>query len=339
MTLSNRQYRDIMKEYDTVRSANRAIAADRLETISREIPEIIRINEKMADLTGLRVRDLLYKEDRTDAKDAGDVRFREQMEELSARKKELLVEGGYAPDWLDPIYKCPDCQDTGYIGSKKCRCFMRRITELLYDQSNLKSVLQRENFTHFRTDYYPDRMTDEGISPRDNIEQVLRTAFDFIRHFNSEEPRDRNNLLIYGNAGVGKSFLSHCIADALLKQGFSVLYLSAHRLFEILADYTFRREEAEEAVNDLIFSCDLLIIDDLGTELTNAFVNSSLFTCINERLQSGSSTIINTNLSMGQISETYSERIFSRLAQYYIPLNIIGDDIRLKSALSSLDES
>lgn len=349
MALSNQQYRDIMKDYDDIRMKNYRLSSERARIAQAKIPEIREINEQMASLTGSRVRELLYRKedpnrpDNPDSPDRAAVEadHRQQIQALSAKKKALLKDHGYPEDWLDPLYDCPDCRDTGYIGDKKCHCFLDKITDLLYGQSNMDSVLAEENFHHFRTDYYPDRLEGESISPRDNMEEILQTSFDFIRHFGKESEAGRNakqkNLLIFGNTGVGKSFLSHCIADALLKEGHSVLYLSAHRLFEILAEHTFHRENADSSANDLIYSCELLIIDDLGTEMNNAFVNSSLFTCLNERLQSGVSTIINTNLSLEQISHTYSERIFSRLLESYIPLHIIGEDIRLKIALSSLD--
>ncbi len=340
MALSNQQYRDIMREYDMIRMKNYRLATERIQMAEEKIPEIRKINEQMAALTGSHVRELLYL-DQDEDKEALENAHRQQIASLSAKKKSLLVEKGYPGDWLDPVYDCPDCRDTGYIGNTKCHCFLDKITSLLYGQSNMDSVLARENFHHFRTDYYPDQLEGESISPRDNIDEILQTSFDFIRAFGKGPVKDRtlkqNNLLIFGNTGVGKSFLSHCIADALLKQGHSVLYLSAHRLFEILADHTFGRENSDSATKDLIFTCELLIIDDLGTEMNNAFVNSSLFTCLNERLQAGTSTIINTNLSLEQISHTYSERIFSRLLESYIPLHIIGEDIRLKIALSSLD--
>lgn len=337
MGLSNSQYQDIMRQYENIRQKNYRLASERAAEAARAIPELIDIREEMASVTASRVRKLLY-EDKTGKPEAASDPCVERIRALSGKKRELLVRHGFPADWLDPVYDCPDCQDTGYIGQDKCHCFIDRIRDLLYDQSNLKTILDRENFNNFRTDYYPDHLPGEEKSPRKNIEQVLRSSFDFIRSFDQNPPPVRHNLLIYGSAGTGKSFLSHCIADALLKQGRSVLYLSAYRLFEILADLTFGRNNPDSGKSSLIFSCDLLIIDDLGTEMTNSFVNSSLFTCLNERLQARRATIINTNLSLEQINRTYSERIFSRLMEAYIPLYILGDDIRLKIALSSLDE-
>jgi len=338
MTLSNSQYHDIMRQYEDIRLKNYRISSEREDEADRLIPELAKIREEMASLTASRVRSLLYEEKDGEGKSVPDPAI-QKIRKISDQKKALLIRHGYPPDWLDPVYDCPDCRDTGYIGHDKCHCFIDKIRDLLYDQSNLKAILDRENFNNFRTDYYPDHLPGEESSPRENIEQILRASFEFIRSFDQDPPPRRNNLLIYGSAGTGKSFLSHCIADALLKQGHSALYLSSYRLFEILADSTFGREKPGPAHSSLIFSCDLLIIDDLGTEMTNSFVNSSLFTCLNERLQARRATIINTNLSLEQINKTYSERIFSRLMEAYIPLHILGDDIRLKMALSSLDES
>ena len=140
--------------------------------------------------------------------------------------------------------------------------------------------------------------------------------------------------MIYGDPGSGKTFLSHCIAGEYLAQARSVVYVTAYTLTEIFSRRTFEKTPEARREYDDLFSCDLLIIDDLGTEFTNSFTQPSFFQCINERLLRRRSTIISTNLSLGQIKETYTERVFSRLVERYDIIHLFGEDIRMKKKIS-----
>lgn len=192
-------------------------------------------------------------------------------------------------------------------------------------------MLDRENFDTFSMEYYSnshiDRLT--GRSSREAIEIALKSCREFIDTFGTEF----RNLLLYGDTGVGKTFLSHCIAKELLEQSFSVIYFTAAQLFDIFAKSTFRREEEAGADCDHIYSCDLLIIDDLGTEMSNSFTNSQLFICLNERILRKKSTLISTNLSLEDLKNIYSERVFSRITSAYTVLRLTGDDIRIQKKL------
>ena len=152
------------------------------------------------------------------------------------------------------------------------------------------------------------------------------TAQNFVRYFDTEF----QNLFLYGDTGVGKTFLSHCIARELLNTAHCVLYFSAFDLFDLFAQSAFSKKADDRCSEDLIYDCDLLIIDDLGTELTNSFVSSQLFLCINERIMRRKSTIISTNMKLSDVSGTYSERTFSRIASSYQMVKLIGKDIRIQ---------
>ncbi len=231
-------------------------------------------------------------------------------------------------------YQCLDCKDTGYVGKDKCHCFKQSIVNVLYSQSNIKNAIKKENFSNFSFDFFSNDYVDEsiGLTPRQNMEKVVQTSKAFISNFD----KCFQNLLIYGNTGVGKTFLTNCIAKELLDCSYTVVYLTAFQLFDILEKNKFRNdEESEEIQNQFnyILDCDLLIIDDLGTELTNAFINTQLYLCINERYLREKSTIISTNLSLDNINIKYSERIFSRIISNYTLLKIVGEDIRLKKCI------
>ena len=161
------------------------------------------------------------------------------------------------------------------------------------------------------------------------------TALEFVDTFADEF----RNLFLYGDTGVGKTFLSNCIAKELIDKSFSVIYLTAHEFFDTMAKGKFERDDTAEEMCEHIFDCDLLIIDDLGTELPNSFTVSQLFLCLNERLLRRKSTIISTNLSLESLVEIYSERTFSRITSNYTMLKLTGDDIRIKKKLMNREEN
>ena len=175
-----------------------------------------------------------------------------------------------------------------------------------------------------------DRVT--GRNARENIQKIVDECLHFVQNFDMEH----DNLLFYGATGVGKTFLTHCIAKELLESAHSVIYFTSFDLFEVLSTATFGKKYAEDEVlqqHSAIFDCDLLIIDDLGTEMTNTFVTSQLFLCINERLMNKKSTIISTNLSLESLRDLYSERVFSRISSNFKMRKLIGKDIRLMKKL------
>ncbi|MCD7955441.1 MAG: ATP-binding protein [Lachnospiraceae bacterium] len=256
-----------------------------------------------------------------------------RIEEISSQKERLLKMAGFPKGYLEPEYFCADCQDTGYIGREKCHCFRQASIDLLYAQSNLRRSMQGETFSAFSLDYYPKTMTDPvtGLTAA----EMARRALQECRHFVKDFDREPGNLFLSGDTGLGKTFLSHCVANALLESTHSVVYFSAFRLFELLADASFGRTDENEAgeMDRYIYDCDLLIIDDLGTEMTNSFVASELFLVLNERILRRKSTMISTNLSLASIADLYSERVLSRISSNYRMLRLIGDDIRIQKRI------
>lgn len=325
MNLTIKQNDTISNIYNNRRLKNKALLNQRYEEVYSRIPEIEEINSKVAALSVEAGRKAIE----------GD---REALDNLSANlalltedRKIALIGAGYPVDYLDEIFDCEKCRDTGYINGKACDCLKKTVVNTLYTQSNLKEVLERENFDTFNFDYYDDNIVDKdtGKTALENIEDVVDYCHSYIKNFKNNS----QNILFYGKAGVGKTFLVNCIAKELIENAFSVIYLSAIQLFDMLSDESFKngKSSAYRSVSLAeILNCDLLIIDDLGTEMPTSFTTASLFNCLNERLIRHKSTIISTNLGLEDLQSVYTSRIFSRAAGNYKMIRIYGDDIRIK---------
>ena len=329
MALTNSQYDQIMRIYEQRQIDNEHRLREHYREAYARIPSLKEVDQSISSLGMDKARRLL--EGDLDALAS----LKQELARLTAKKQRLLTDAGFPADYLERSYTCPDCRDTGYIGTEKCHCFRKAVTDLLYLQSNLQEILEQENFSTFSTDYYSANHIDPvtGRSAKEAMQTALKTCRAFADHFSERF----ENLLLYGDTGVGKTFLSHCIAREVMDAGFSVIYFTAAGLFDIFAKCVFgRRSEEDEETLDHIYNCDLLIIDDLGTELSNSFTVSQLFVCLNERILRKKSTIISTNLALEDIQEIYSERTFSRISSNYILLRLTGDDIRIQKKLLNL---
>ena len=325
MALNNSQYDSIIRTYEQKQLHNRNVLDKRYETAYAKLPELKAIHQSISELSVKQARKLLEGDENALQE------LKTQVQALSKKANDLLISGGFPSDYLEPVYSCADCKDTGYIDNKKCHCFQKAVIDMLYTQSNLKHILQDENFDTFSFSYYSTNHIDPktGASSLANMQKAYMAARDFIDTFGKEF----RNLFLYGDTGVGKTFLSNCIAKELIDMSHSVIYLSSFELFDTLAKSKFGKDEAAGQMNEHIFDCDLLIIDDLGTELANSFTVSQLFLCLNERLLRRKSTIISTNLSLESLVDIYSERTFSRITSNYTMLKLTGDDIRIKKKL------
>lgn len=325
MGLTNAQYDLLAYRYDSKRRKAEYALDERIHNIYVAIPAIKEIDEQIASDSIRRAR-LAIKGDKS-ALDNID----EDNDALKKKKEELLAAYGYPADYLTAHYECPLCNDTGFVNGQPCDCYKKALSELIYNDSNLAGVLKEENFDNFDIDLFSDSEEDLddniNMTPRQNITRAVEIAKEFIEEFDERF----DNLLIYGNTGVGKTFLCSCIAKELLDSSHTVVYYTAYKFFKYLENDKFRPDEADETWrfgSDYLVNCDLLILDDLGTELTNSFTNSALYSVLNERGLRKRSTIISTNLKLADINSRYSERIFSRLSKDYTFLKIIGKDIR-----------
>ena len=321
MALSNTQYDEIMRAYDKRQLQNKFIHEKRIQAAYKAVPRLKEIDDSIASVSVKQAAKLMD----------GDTLALADLKAVIADYKEeraaLLEATHYPIDYFEPVYTCPDCRDTGYINGQKCHCFKQAIIDTVYSQSNIREILERENFSTFKYDYYSDSDINPatGLSSLKTMKNAVYECHRFIDDFENKP----KNLFLYGNTGVGKTFLSNCVAKDLLDSGHSVIYFTAFQLFDILSKGVFEKDSDAIATHQNIFDCDLLVIDDLGTELINSFTSSQLFLCVNERLIRQKSTIISTNLSVERIKESYSERTFSRILDSYTFINLFTEeDIR-----------
>lgn len=318
MPLNNMQYDSIIRTYEAKQNKNRHLLEERRSYVYEHVDGYRELDESISSISVEQGKKLLE----GDESALDDLHL--LLQNLSKSKESLLIAAGLSKDYLEPIYDCPDCKDTGYIEGRKCHCFRQAEITLLYEQSNISRMLERENFSTLSYEYYEG----EDLT---RFQNAVETCKKFTQNFRI----DYHNLFFYGTVGTGKSFLSGCIAKELIENGYSVIYFSAAGLFETLSQFSFDYKNKDElhGIYEDLFTCDLLIIDDLGTELTNNFVTSQLFSCLNERHMRKKSTIISTNLSLEELRNRYSDRIFSRITSNYNLCKLSGPDIRIYKKL------
>lgn len=320
MALTNVQFDTIMRKYEETQTINRHIHEERTAEIYEKVDGYRELCQSIASLSVEQGKKLLFGDENALNE------LKASIGEFKEKKKELLKKSGYPEDYLFPIYTCQDCKDTGYVDGIKCHCFKQAEIELLYNQSGIRDLLEKENFSKLSYNYWEGELL---VHYKENVNKCL----EFIHDFEQIHP----NLLMYGPVGTGKSFLSGCIGKELLEKGYSVIYFSAAGLFEKMTNNKFdynKKEEMKQFEND-IYKCDLLIIDDLGTEFQNNFTASEFFAILNQRHLNQKSTIISTNLSLIDIVNRYSERVISRIKEWYIICKFIGPDIRMIKKIQS----
>lgn len=331
MALSNSQYNTVMRQYEQQQLADRHEREERVAEVFAKIPRMEELQGEISTRAAACARRLL------DGDTGARRRLKEELADLKEERLALLRSAGFPEDYMEMRYRCPDCRDTGYADGHRCHCFERERIRVLYAQSNIQEVLERENFDTFSFAYFDDTRKISGLGMTEAA--YMRQVAERCRRFAVRFPNDGANILFTGSTGVGKTFLTNCIAKVLIDRYVSVIYLSSHDLFEIFSRYKFSRD-AEEDVEETyrhILECEMLIIDDLGTEVNNSFVSSQLFYCINERINRQRGTIISTNLSMNMLQDTYSDRVTSRIMSHYMHIPLYGGDIRMKKRQSSRD--
>ncbi len=270
-------------------------------------------------------------------------KLKEDFNKLKLKKENILSKIKIPTEAKAPLYDCSICKDTGFVTLENnrtvlCNCIKQKIFDIDFNKANIGN-LEKENFDYFDESLYSDEVNEKKynakISPRENIINIKNIVLNFIENMDNPEEK---NLLFIGNTGLGKTFLSNCIAKEFLSKGKTVLYQTAPIMLDNIIDYRFGKSDLKE-VYDNIINVDLLIIDDLGVETLNSVKISELTNIINARNLPTNNlikkTVISTNLNMNNLFDRYGERIFSRLASYYNVCRFFGEDIRINKVLSA----
>ncbi len=311
----------IKKEYETKKRNAIADAEQRTANIHLQYPDIKEIDEKLR-MTGVNIMQEAMK---------GREGLKERLQNLQnentslqEERKKLLSRHNLPLDITDVKYECTECNDTGYVGINMCKCFKAKLAKEAFETSGLGSLLKDQSFDTFDLSFYLD--------DRQNYDK-MKMYVEKCKLYAESFDNNSGNLVFLGATGLGKTHLSTSIAKKVIEKGFDVVYDSSPNIFN---DFNKEQFKNETGLTDKFFNCDLLILDDLGTEMHTAFTVSCLYNIINTRLNSGKSTIINTNLTLEELRNIYSDRITSRIFGYFEPLMFKGKDIRLQKLQRTL---
>ena len=313
----------IADEYDRIRSDAKVARNKRMEEVHGKFPELEEIRLQIAAAGQNAAMELSRNIDKED-----EIRknLEETIEKLEARRMEIIREKGIDENYDQIRYECTDCMDTGFVGNEKCNCYRTKVTRYTYEQSNLSIHMRDISFDRFNFKYFDDDKDTSGISPLMRIKKAYKAAKEMTENF---EEYDKS-FLYFGDAGTGKTFLAGCIANELIKKGHSVVYISAGKLFEMMENkkYSRRREEADDELIASAYSCELLILDDLGAEAPSKLAPSFACDLLNERMMAGKKMIICTSLDPDELSNAYTQRFVSRFFEHFYALKFTGKDIR-----------
>lgn len=328
--MDNNILKKLLSEYDSKRMHKLSSLDERMKKLMETSSEYNKLEKDLQEISIASLKSMLLVA--SDEKEEKLKKLEEKTSQVVNEKKLLLKKLNLPEDYLSPNFDCKLCNDTGYINNELCSCIKQKVYNIEYNRANIGN-LDNENFDKFNFDVYsdiPDSKTyNSKISPKENIQKIVDISRNFINNFDS--PLEKN-LMFLGPTGLGKTFLSNCIAKEILDSGRTVLYQTAPVMLDSIISDKFNNTSSSLMQN--ILRVDLLIIDDLGTEPMNSMKFTELFTIINTRLLNQSKkitkTIISTNLDLKGILNFYDERIASRIFGNYTMCRFFGDDIRFK---------
>lgn len=317
--------RELLLAYQQKRDRAERQLKNRKEDVYKAVPRIKAIDREIS-MTGVRISKMILLE--PDKRDKAMKELESRVNALRQEKAIIMTENNIPLNYLEMEYDCTRCKDTGFTAENKpCNCLRQRMIDRAYQMSGLDHTLSQQNFSTFNINVFSDQPFDEEkLTPRENMQEILSICESYVHNFKHRQ----DNLLFYGNTGLGKTFLCNSVAKGLLDKGHIVVYQTAFRILEILEKRRFGKDKSDEVRDayDLLFDAELLIIDDLGTEMTNAFSNLEIFNIINTRLVQNKPMIISTNLTPREIRNTYTERVSSRIFGNFTLLKFYGPDLR-----------
>ena len=313
----------LMDMYEKIRQKEKSNLANRQKELKEKLPQVFEYEREINKLS-LKLSMLALRKHEKESFE----KLKKEIENLRDEKDQLLAMSGYPKDYLDMHYICQSCKDTGYIGTKKCICYKKKLVDIYYENSHMADALKLNNFSKFDINVFsPLNNGNEKYSPRENMQIIIdKMVNGYIPKFD----KHYENILFYGSPGTGKTFLTYCIAKELLDNGFLVVYRTSDELIRNLREIRFNNDHELE---DLLINCDLLVIDDLGAEQITDFSTTELFTLLNKKILLNKKMIISTNLNLPELKQAYAERITSRLLGNFLLFKTYGDDIRIKKNL------
>ena len=324
MRTRNELYQAALRTVSARRQRAKAAAQDARAQAEAAVPEL-RAAEDALRACGVRCA-------LAGARGAGRAEAAAALAEARQKRDALLAASGRSPQALEPKFTCPLCQDTGVAQGKTCQCVRREMQRLRREEIEAMSSLSVTRFDTMKLDYYPNtRDPQTGRSVRQYMAELLADLQDYAAAFDL----DSENLMLTGNAGLGKTHAALAVAGAALDKGYDVIYISSPDFFSRVETLHFGSDPAGEkdALLETVTGADLLILDDLGTEFNSSFVISTLYSLLNDRLGRRRPTILTTNITDGTLLEKlYTEKVASRISAF-VPYRFLGDDIRLKKAM------
>lgn len=312
----------IMNEYDRDRTIARVNREKNVESVHKKLPEVKAIEDEINRLGIENFGKILKNPEKSTEYNT---LFEKKVSELKEKKNKILDNAGIPRDYDEIKYKCEKCLDTGYIDREKCSCFKQKLIQMRYNMSNMGTDLN--DFSDFSLKYYSDKKIPErNITEKENMRYIYEKAIEFTEDDNAK------SLVYYGGCGLGKTFLSSCIAKRMMDDGKTVIYITATGIFSEYEDYKFGKKDANEfnKLKEILYNADLLIIDDLGVEVSNPLSMQFFFDLIDRRLSMNKKIIINTNFSLKGLEKRYSERFISRLYEKFRIMKFYGEDIRMQ---------
>lgn len=298
--------RNAMNRLQAVRKENKDKSIARRNELYEKVPELKEVNKAVSQA-------MMKVFDGTAVND-----IKKELIEIDEKKHQILKKAGYGADALEDIHSCKICGDEGFYDGSPCSCYLKLIREEAYKLSNLELRIEKENFSTYNENIFSDK-------------EVAARQKNYVMRYCNPNEETALNLLFIGSTGTGKTFLSSCIAKEFLDTGRSVLYLSATALLEAIDKAKFEKSDSDfyEEYIDFVENCDLLIVDDLGTEYSFGYPQSRLFDILESRTVNGRRTVISTNLSTDELTSKYSPRFYSRIMQDYQILLFKGKDFRM----------
>ncbi|MBE6888601.1 MAG: DNA replication protein [Ruminococcaceae bacterium] len=321
MSLNEQYFDKASAQLEDRRRRNKATEQLRHDEVCAKLPEYAKLETLLSDTSRKLITIMIQDKD-----NAAEKLSQLEQSNLTLQKSmsDLLVQGGFPEDYLEPVYTCKNCRDKGYADGKWCECFIRLMLDEAAKEMNSVSPLKLSTFDSFKTEYYSDTFDSTlGTSPR----TIMSRNLEFCKSYADSFTEKSDSVFMTGGTGLGKTHLSLAIADAVIKKGYNVIYGSAPELLRVMEREYFGRADSDTM--DALTKCDLLIFDDLGAEMDKPLYSSLIYELMNARISRGLPTIISTNLGENELNRRYQDRILSRMLSFEV-LMFAGTDIRRK---------